>query len=76
MDQETRWLTKYNEVKLFIEREHRNPSKYKQEEHDMLNWLKATRKKLNSGALKQERVAKFKELLVLVEENKRKNQYQ
>ena len=44
MDQETRWLTKYNEVKVFIEREHRNPSKHRIEEHDMLNWLKATRK--------------------------------
>jgi len=28
MDQETRWLTKYNEVKEFIEREHRNLSKF------------------------------------------------
>ena len=37
MDQETRWLTRYNEVKVFIEREHRNPSKYRLEEHDMLN---------------------------------------
>lgn len=32
MDQETRWLTRYNEVKEFIEREHRNPSKYRDEE--------------------------------------------
>lgn len=28
MDQETRWLTRYNEVKTFIESNHRNPSKY------------------------------------------------
>ena len=28
MNQETRWLTQYNIVKFFIEREHRNPSKY------------------------------------------------
>ena len=49
MDQETRWLTRYNEVKEFIEREHRNPSKYRLEEHDMLNWLKANRKKVNAG---------------------------
>lgn len=75
MDQETRWLTKYNEVKEFIEREHRNPSKHRIEEHDMLNWLKANRKKMNAGELKPERVLKFKELLVLIEENKHKNQY-
>ena len=75
MDQETRWLTRYNEVKEFIEREHRNPSKHRIEEHDMLNWLKANRKKVNAGELKPERVVKFKELMVLIEENKHKNQY-
>ncbi len=75
MDQETRWLTRYNEVKEFIEREHRNPSKHRIEEHDMLNWLKANRKAMNKGEMKPERAEKFKELLALVEENKRKNQY-
>ena len=75
MDQETRWLTRYNEVKEFIEREHRNPSKHRIEEHDMLNWLKANRKKMNAGELKPERVVKFKELLTLMEENKHVNQY-
>ena len=75
MTQDERWLTRYNEVKEFIEREHRNPSKHRIEEHDMLNWLKANRKKMNAGELKPERVVKFKELLVLIEENKHKNQY-
>ena len=41
MDQETRWLTKYKEVMEFIERCHRNPSRHRIEEHDMLNWVKA-----------------------------------
>ena len=40
------------------------------------NWLKAFRKKMNAGELKEERLAKFRELLALVEENKRKNQYE
>ena len=31
---------------------------------------------MNSDALKEPRLSKFKELLALVEENKRKNQYQ
>ena len=75
MGQETHWLTRYNEVKEFIEREQRNPSKHRIEDHNMLNWLKASRKKVSAGELKEERIAKFKELLVLVEENKRKNQY-
>ena len=75
MDQETRWLTKYNEVVTFIEKNKRNPSKHRIEEHDMLNWLKATRKRMNAGELKPERVLKFKELLALMEENKHKNQW-
>ena len=62
-------------MKEFIEREHRNPSKHRIEELDMLNWLKANRKKMNAGELKPERVLKFKELLALMEEYKRKNQW-
>jgi len=76
MDQETRWLIRYNEVKTFTEENHRNLSKHGIEEHDMLNWLKANRKNMNSDALKDPRLNKFKDLLALVEENKRKNQYQ
>lgn len=41
MTQEERWLLKYNEVLAFMERERRNPSKHRIEEHDMLNWMKA-----------------------------------
>ena len=40
----------------FIESNHRNPLKYRIEEHDMLNWLKANRKALNARRLKPERV--------------------
>ena len=76
MDQESRWLTRYNEVKEFIELEHRNPSKYRIEEHDMLNWLKANRKAMNAGKMKLERVEKFKELLAMTEQYRRKNQYE
>lgn len=42
----------------------------------MLNWLKAKRKAMNAGKLKLELISMFEELLELVEENKRKNQYQ
>ena len=75
MTQDERWNIRYQEVVTFIETNHRNPSKHRIEEHDMLNWLKAMRKKLNSGALKQERVAKFKELMELMDNYKRVNQY-
>ena len=76
MTQDERWLTRYNEVKEFIEREHRNPSKNRLEEHDMLNWLKANSKALNAGKFKAERVEKFRKLLELTEQYKRKNQYE
>ena len=75
MDQETRWLTRYKEVVSFIETNHRNPSKHRLEEHDMLNWVKANRKVMNAGKMKPSRVEAFKRLLVLMEECKRVNQY-
>ena len=76
MDQETRWMIKYNEVKNFIEINHRNPSKHRIEEHDLLNWVKANRKAMNAGKMKLERVGRFKELLALMEQYRRKNQYE
>ena len=76
MTQEERWLLKYNEVVSFIESNHRNPSKHRIEEHDMLNWQKANRKAMNAGKLKPERVEKFRKLLELTEQYRRKNQYE
>ena len=76
MTQDERWLARYNEVKVFIETNHRNPSRHRIEEHDMLNWIKANRKKMNAGELKPERIVIFQSLLNLIEENKRKNQYE
>lgn len=76
MTQDERWIAKYNEVVDFIQTNHRNPSRHRIEEHGMLNWLKATRKKMNAGELKQERVEAFNKLLALIEQYKRKNQYQ
>lgn len=51
MTQDARWTIRYNEVKTFIETNHRNPSRHRIEDHDMLNWLKANRKKLNAGKM-------------------------
>ena len=76
MTQDERWIAKYKEVIDFIETNQRNPSKYRIEEHEMLNWLKANRKALNAGKMKPERVEKFKELLALMEQYRRKNQYE
>ena len=76
MKQNERWLARYNEIKTFIESNKRNPSKHRVEEHDLLNWLKANRKLLNAGKMKPERIKMFEELLTLIEQYKRVNQYQ
>lgn len=75
MTQEERWMTRYKEVISFIETNHRNPSRHRIEEHNMLNWLKATRKRMNAGELKPERVVLLEKLLALMEENKHVNQW-
>ena len=76
MVQETRWLIRYIEVVVFINSNHRNPSKYVAEERNMVNFLKHTRKQLNAGILKAERIEEFRKLQVLMDQYKRKNQYE
>ena len=75
MTQDEKWQARYEEVVTFIETNHRNPSKHRIEEHDMLNWLKQQRKLKNNGELKAERAEMLERLLSLWEEYKRKNQY-
>ena len=76
MTQDERWFHKYEEAKEFMELNHRNPSRHRLEEHDILNWIKHNRKVMNKGEMKEERVEMFKVLLGKIEGNKRKNQYQ
>lgn len=75
MRQEEKWESKWQEVVTFIKTNHRNPSRHRIEEHDMLNWVKHNRKLMNAGTLKADRVEKFNQLLAMIEENKRVNQY-
>lgn len=75
MTQDERWMAKYNEVVEFIETNHRNPSRHRMEEHNMLNWLKANRKVMNAGLLKADRVEPFQQLLGLIEKYKHVNQW-
>ena len=76
MTQEERWIVRYNELMGFLEENHRNPSKHRIEEHDMLNWVKANRKRMNAGEMKEPRLGMFKELLALSDQYRRKNQYE
>lgn len=69
-------MARYNEVKSFIEENHRNPSKYNPKERLMIHFLKRNRKLLNADALSEDRREKFFALLELCEKYKRKNQYE
>lgn len=67
---------RYNEVVAFIETNKRNPSRYDDTERGLYcNWLKHNKKLYNNGELKPERVEKFRKLLELTEQYRRKNQW-
>lgn len=68
-------MVRYNEVKNFIETNKRNPSKHRIEEHDMLNWVKANRKLMNAGEMKEDRVESFQMLMELCESYRHINQW-
>ena len=53
-------------MKGFIEENHRNPSKHRIEEHDMLNWVKQQRKLKNKGELKAERTEMLERLFLCI----------
>ena len=76
MTQDERWIARYNEVMESLKTNKRNPSRHRIEEHNQLNWLKASRKLINAGKMKPERVKMFEMLQELMEEHKRVNQYQ
>lgn len=76
MTQDERWMAKYNDAMEFMEKYHRNPSRHRLEEHDVLNWIKHNRKLQNAGKMKGERVEKFKMLLEAMEKYKHVNQYE
>ena len=75
MTQEERWQQQYELMISFMETNQRRPSKYRLEEHDMLNWFKATKKRIAKGELSEERLKKFNILLEVAEKYRRLNQY-
>ena len=80
MTQEERWQQQYEQMMSFMETNQRRPSKYRLEEHrleehDMLNWFKATKKRVAKGELSEERLKKFNVLLEVAEKYRRLNQY-
>lgn len=76
MRQEDRWLERYNELREYIERNHRRPSKYNLDERNSWNWLRHNQKLYNNGAMRPERMERFRELMEMMERNRRKNQWE
>ena len=75
MDQETRWITRFNEVVEFIQANRRNPSRHRIEEHNMLNWFKSNKKQIAKGDYPPDRLEKFNRLLEIADKYRRLNQY-
>ena len=68
-------MAKYEEVVAYVESNKRNPSKYKDAERGLRNWVRHQQKLVNKGELKEERMEKFNVLLEVGERYRRKNQY-
>ena len=75
MTQEERWYKNYQQVEEFIKTHKYLPSRHRLEEHRMLNWLKATKKRKAAGQLPKNRLLLFDKLMAKAEQYKRLNQY-
>lgn len=75
MTQEEKWQQQFEQMMAFMETNRRRPSKHRLEEHDMLNWFKATKKRIAKGELPEERLKKFTVLLEVANKYRRLNQY-
>ena len=76
MTQDEKWQRQYEQMMTFMETYHRRPSKHRLEEHNMLNWFKATKKRIAKGNYPEERLEKFKLLMGVADKYRRLNQYE
>lgn len=60
---------------VFIETNHRNPSKHYPGERNMHSWIKHSKKLQKTGKLKPNRTDLFNKLLLMYEQHKHVNQY-
>ena len=76
MTNEEAWNINCQKVYAFVGLNHRAPSRHRIEEHTLLNWLKYNRKCLNKDKMQPQRKKKFVELLELIRQYHRVNQYE
>lgn len=75
MKQEDIWDNHCRELTDFMTTHQRRPSKYRPDEHSMLNWFKYARKQLAKGKLSVQQQQQLAELTALAQKLQRKNQY-
>lgn len=75
MKQEESWQKHYDEIMLFMEQNHRCPSRHRLEDHRMLNWIKYNKKQIVKGLLPADRLGRFNKLLETARKYHRLNQY-
>ena len=67
MTQDEKWQAQYDEIVVFINNNHRNPSKYVNEERGLVNWCKHQRKIINAGEMKPGMLYLYEKLQELME---------
>lgn len=70
-----KWKQHCEEVKRYVSTRNRRPSKYKVDDHRMVNWIKFNRKLYNQGRMSEERRRIFEQLLSLLDKVKHVNQH-
>lgn len=75
MTQDERWQQQYDQVLEFMNTNHRRPSKHREEDRRMLNWMKHNKKLLSKGMLHPHRQEKFTHLLKIADQYRRFNQW-
>ena len=75
MGNEERWNQCYEQMMAYMKTYGHRPSKYRFEYHPLVNWLKYNRKAFRRGQMPEQRVERFRGLLVMLEKVRRLNQY-
>ena len=76
MTQAELWLLNWRGLMDFLETNHRRSSKFIPAERNLRSWWKHNKKLLNAGEMKEDRVARFNQLLEVGEKYRRVNQYE
>ncbi|MBQ9638227.1 MAG: helicase associated domain-containing protein [Bacteroidales bacterium] len=75
MTQDGLWLNHYEQVMAYMRTKGHRPSKHKEEDAQMFNWVKYNKKLYHRGLLDDARKQKFEHLLAECTRLRRINQY-